>query len=481
MTLTTRRILYSTFAAIFFLAAPPLVLYTAGFRYDFEYRRVVETGSLVVKSDPSDATVRLNGELRKEPTPTIINTILPGKIKLLVEKEGYHSWEKEIEIKPRVTSFEEDITLFAQSAPEALAGEAITQYWWNRNQDKFAYATTGRTLRLFNALNQKDELIANLGPIGSTELSWSEHEDAFFFTRQNGRGKEEVIIVNTGSPERIIPVASLASTAVGQIQWDPKTRASLYARTQSGAIVRLNYLLATEYRVADGPIASFLAEKNRIIMISEPGSGNSLSQLSWINPTDQGTVHLVPGAPRRPGYRIIPTNSQYIALARPETRELIIIDPTVKQGTAIAEPVAISGVVEYVFAENGSAVVYSDGFGMYARSLTTPLSVLPAAYEKSTLVTRYSKPVRSLAVSADGRHVFYMVSGELRVNEVAAASDPRSTTLLSLSAEEAGGAPEISGLRYDELGNALTFIGANGTLQTLALSREDNRAFPFGN
>ena len=63
MTLRTRRILYSFFIAIFVIAAPTLVLYTAGFRYDFEYNRIVETGSLVVKSYPQNASIYINGEL----------------------------------------------------------------------------------------------------------------------------------------------------------------------------------------------------------------------------------------------------------------------------------------------------------------------------------------------------------------------------------------------------------------------------------
>ncbi|MBI2636950.1 MAG: PEGA domain-containing protein, partial [Parcubacteria group bacterium] len=217
MTLRTRRILYVSFAAAFFLASPPLVLYTAGFRYDFAYRRIVVTGSLVVKSNPPDATVRLNGELRKEPTPTIINTILPGKIKLLVEKEGYHSWEKEIEIKPRVTSFEESITLFADAAPEAALGRPAVQYWWSPSGDKVAYATNENTLRLFNALNQKDTLIANVSDGRAVSLSWSSEQDRFFFSRGAPGGQKEFIVVETLSPERIVPLEDIADGPIRNV------------------------------------------------------------------------------------------------------------------------------------------------------------------------------------------------------------------------------------------------------------------------
>ena len=127
MNLKTRRILYSIFVAIFFLAAPPLILYTAGFRYDFTYNRIVETGSLVVRSYPEKADIYLNGQAHTAQTPTIINNILPGKIKLLIAKEGYHEWEKDILVNARVTTFEERVTLYPRTEPQLFVGKRVAE------------------------------------------------------------------------------------------------------------------------------------------------------------------------------------------------------------------------------------------------------------------------------------------------------------------------------------------------------------------
>jgi len=479
MTLKARRILYISFIIVFFLAAPPLVLYTAGFRYDFEYNRVVETGSMVVKSTPSNALVFINGEAYPDPTPTIINTILPGKINLLVQKEGYYSWEKIIEIKGRVTSFEENVVLFAQSEPEALSQELITRYWWNRSQDKFAYATANKTLRLYNTLNQKDTLIANLDADGRADVSWSPHADEFLFSRTSGSGLAEHVIVSAQSPERIISLANLAAARRNSVQWDPRTSASLYALKASGELIRFNYLMGTERMVFSGPVVSYLAEGSRVIMIAE--SGSSAPHLLWFNPADQSTLHLLPFAHVLRNHAIVPSNSQYIVLRNNAARELTIIDPAIGQGNTDSGVVVIKSVSAFTMSENGGTLAYSDGFSVYARLLTTPLSVLPAAHETGTLLARYSKPVTALALNQNGTHVFYFVDGDIRVNEIAAASDPRSITLLSLPAEPTGGASRISSLAYASRRNALEFIDAHGILHTLALSREDGRTFPFGN
>lgn len=475
MTLKARRILYISFVIIFFLAAPPLVLYTAGFRYDFQYNRIVETGSLVVKSQPAGSSVHLNGELYQNPTPTIINTILPGKIKLLVEKDGYHSWEKELEIKARVTAFQENIMLFAIAEPVAATEKAVRAYYWNQNQDKLAYVTTANTLRVLNTLNNKDTLIANLNTAADIELAWSPHGDEFFFGRMVPGGAMEYVIVNAQSLDRVIPLSTVTSGTVRSVQWDPKNRASLYAvRSASGELIRLNYLTATERVVFKGPVSSYHAETNRITLIAE--SGNSGLQLLWINPASQSTVHLQSRVEVANRHEFAPTHGLNIALYNPGRRELSIIDPSVPAESAETEEgiMVITGVAEYLFTEDGSTLVYSDGFGIYSRQFTTPINVLPRMQNSSVLVTRYSKPVSSLAAGLGHGHVFYEVGGELRASEVSQPSDPRSTTLLT----EAAG---ISDLAYIRRLNALMYIGANNVLLALPLSLENSSAFPFGN
>ena len=262
MTIRTRRILYSFFIAMFLLIAPPLVLYTAGFRYDFEYSRVVETGSLVVKSQPDDAIISINSEQHIEATPTIINTILPGKIKLLVKKEGYHDWEKEIEIRPRQTSFEENIRLFSDTQSAIFIQQTIAEYWFNEKQDKIAYLTKDNKLRLFNTLNQKDILIANFDKKPLISFSWSAHDDQFIFGR-GAKTNTEYFIVDASFLERIIPLSQVTTLELDNIQWDPRAKNSLYALS-GGNLYRIPYLLKTARLIYPGEITQYLAEEKRI-------------------------------------------------------------------------------------------------------------------------------------------------------------------------------------------------------------------------
>jgi len=277
--------------------------------------------------------------------------------------------------------------------------------------------------------------------------------------------------VNAQALGRSIPLNGIVSTPFTNIQWDPKTQSTLYAINHSGALIRINYLLRTERTVSEGPIRNYLVEAERIILLGESATGEPY--LSWINPADRSTIHLLSGVEVAEDDALITSNSHYIVLKKPHTNTLLIIDPSIKPPLLESVAARIPQVAQLHFTRDGNTAVYSDGFGIYTRSFTTPISVLPRTEQKSALVTRYSKPIQELAVTNDVRHVFYTVAQELRVSELNASSDPRSTTLLK-------DVHTIADIQYLSRYNALTFIGEQGKLNVLALSLEDSGSGLFG-
>lgn len=471
MTLRLRRILYSTFIVIFFLAAPPLVLYTAGFRYDFKYNRVVETGSLVVKSRPEGATVWLNGEPIKEQTPTIINTILPGEVRLAVSREGYHSWEKTVTIEPRVTTFEDNIRLFAAAEPETLVAGPVVDYWWNAKKDKIAYVNAKNELRLYNTLNGADAFVANLAGRPLRALAWSPHDDQFIMSR-GAAANPEHFIIDANAPEQFINLASVTSQKLSDVEWDPATQNTVYALS-AGSLYRIPYRIKTTRLVLRGPILRYRPEKNRIVFIEESTSSER-TYVSWIAPTEPGTIHRVAERPADSSAhdRFVPTNSHRIAIQNERTNMLTIIDPAIP-GTA-SEPNALTiEAVEYAFwTLNGERLIYAERFALYQRTFTSPLTVLPTR-ETSRLITRYSEPIREPFLSDDERHVYYALGETLRVSELAQPAEPRSIKLVE-------GKPAIAHPRLVAAKRSVTFIDANGALQILAVELDEGRPFFFG-
>jgi len=470
MTLFTRRILYSIFVALFLIIAPPLILYTAGYRYDFEYRRVVETGSLVVKSVPESASIYLDGELYSVQTPTIVNTILPGKINLLVAKPGYHKWEKRIEIYPRVTTFEDHIKLYPKTQPEALIAGSITSYWWNTKQEKIAYLTEGGELRLFNTLNSKDTLIANVTKERPfADFSWSPHDDQFLFSRIED-GKTAYYIIDANTFSNVIALTDVVAEPLTSVVWNPNTKNTVYAITKAG-LVRIPYLLETVRVVARGTISAYLAERDRILFI-QAGGDNGEPGLFWIHPADQNTIHRVPGIAADGQDELLSTNSHQIALYNNQTHLLQIIDPTIRSNGIDSGTYAIANVQNAFFSKDGTMLVYTDGFAIYKQPFVTPITVIPQKNE-SQLVTRYSQPITALSWADDEFHILYQVDTTIRVAELGPSSDPRNTIL-------AEGATTARGIVYVAKQKAATYIDEFGWLQFLPLSLDQERTFFFG-
>ena len=94
----TRYLLLVFGFILFLIIAPIIVLYVGGFSYDSLNNRYVRTGILVVNTNPEDAEVFLDGEL-KDTSPSRLKFLKPGSYSITVKKDGYHTWSKKLEIQ----------------------------------------------------------------------------------------------------------------------------------------------------------------------------------------------------------------------------------------------------------------------------------------------------------------------------------------------------------------------------------------------
>lgn len=457
MNIKVRRILYIFFAISFLIIAPPLVLYTAGFRYDFEYNRIVETGSLVIRSNPEGALIYLDGKLINKKTPTIINTILPGKINLLVKKEGYLDWENHIKIYPRTATFEEDIKLYPKTDYKSITEKTVEKYWWNNKQNKIAYKTKNE-LRLFNLLNKKDVLIANLDKKPLNEFKWSDHDDQFFFSRKT-KNSNEYFVVDANFLDKVISINSILPD-IDSMQWDPHVENTLYALS-GGYLYRIPYLLKEARLIYRGEVLKFLIEKDRIIVLEK--TKNNKYQALWFTPSDASTIHLLPFLSVSKFDEFITTNSYRIALLNKKTNQLIIADPSIKKTGSEKNITIINNVKKALWSDKGETLIFSDGYGIYKRIFNTHITIIPRK-EKNEIIAKYSQPIKDMAWADNESRVFYSVSDSFRVIDVL-SKNIRSNIINEFS---------LKNIFTANNANLVTFI-IDGKLSALPLSLEDNR------
>ncbi len=103
--------------ACFCIVSPIIVLYTAGYRYDFASRQIKQTGVISIDIEPADASVFLNNVKINKKIPMRLINYAPGAYAVKFSKTGYYDWQKDITVESKKTSYLKNISLFLDSLP----------------------------------------------------------------------------------------------------------------------------------------------------------------------------------------------------------------------------------------------------------------------------------------------------------------------------------------------------------------------------
>lgn len=120
MTRITRRVIFYSLFFLFLVATPPTIFYAMGYSFDWQKKSLVKTGGLYLKSSPTEAKIILDDKDKKS-TPRLISRLLPKGYKVSINKNSYHGWEKNLEIKPGLVTEARSIILFPENIlPEKM-------------------------------------------------------------------------------------------------------------------------------------------------------------------------------------------------------------------------------------------------------------------------------------------------------------------------------------------------------------------------
>ncbi len=140
MTRRTRTIIFLACFLLFISVAPSAVLYSQGYRFDFENKKFTQTGGFFLKTVPRQADVYIEGKLNKKTDfffgSALVENLLPKRYKIEVKKEGYHSWEKTLEIKEKEVIEAKNIVLFPQDVNFNVLSGQTEQFWFSPDQKR---------------------------------------------------------------------------------------------------------------------------------------------------------------------------------------------------------------------------------------------------------------------------------------------------------------------------------------------------------
>ena len=115
MTKRSRTILFLFLGAVFLLGTPTIILYSQGYRFDWQERRFSQVGAFYFNINPARVEVFVNDQFMGRTTrilgTTLTKNFLPGIYLIRIEKEEYHPWEKRLQIFPRQVTEAKNVVL----------------------------------------------------------------------------------------------------------------------------------------------------------------------------------------------------------------------------------------------------------------------------------------------------------------------------------------------------------------------------------
>src|SRR3989344_5152018 len=142
-----RTIFSITIALLVLTVAAGAIFWARGFKPDFK-KGIERTGLLVITSTPTGASVFLDGRLTAA-TDTNIAYLDPKSYKVRIEKEGYSSWEKDIDVVADLATEIKALLFPVAPAIKPLTTSGAQSPALSPDGTKIAYAATGENGGLF--------------------------------------------------------------------------------------------------------------------------------------------------------------------------------------------------------------------------------------------------------------------------------------------------------------------------------------------
>ncbi len=153
---------------LFLILAPSIVLYCQGYRFDFDSKKITQTGGLFLKISPKQTDIYLDNRLKEKTDfffgSALVENLLPRKYQIKVQKDGYSSWEKSLEIKEKQVTEAKNIILFPTNLNFTVVSNSVLNFWFSSDERKIILEentpNNGWALKLYDLnKNLKSHLI----------------------------------------------------------------------------------------------------------------------------------------------------------------------------------------------------------------------------------------------------------------------------------------------------------------------------------
>jgi len=131
----TRTIIFLICLFLFFLIAPLIIFYSQGYRIDINSKKIIKTGGFYFNIWPEGAEIFLDGKFQKKTSfisnSAYINNLKTKEYKIEIKKEGFHSWQKNLEIKENLVINFNDIFLIPENPKYVTLDQKLEDFFFS--------------------------------------------------------------------------------------------------------------------------------------------------------------------------------------------------------------------------------------------------------------------------------------------------------------------------------------------------------------
>ena len=225
--MTAKRPIFMTIVwlitfVIFVFTSLTLVLYALGYRFNISKRTLENTGGIVLKTRPKNATITLDGETITNKTPAQILGLSKGNHYLKVELNNHISWEKTISVVSGLVNDFSDIILFNKNPDTRILMSGLN--FWLANDNHTIAALEDDMISLFDTIsNQKKILFSLTKPDANkkVETQWSTNGNKLIISVINKNSPREFFVVDKNNPTNIFDLTKLIPQEIKKVVFKP--------------------------------------------------------------------------------------------------------------------------------------------------------------------------------------------------------------------------------------------------------------------
>jgi len=425
-----KTILLISCILMFLILAPLTIFYGLGYQYDFKKKKVIQTGAVIIKTVPSKTNVFLDGKLQNKNNFweellndfVKINQLKVGRYNLKIEKIGYHSWEKNIEIKKGMVDRLDNVVLLPASPKikNVITGN-INDFWFSDDRNKIVYTTFDNqkniTLKVI-ILNKSPSNINEFKLLPLKEnseinnLKWSKDSKNIIFEivinknlkTENSRfyliNLEENKIINLGKDFKL----------VSSKQWSVKNSDIFYLR--NGDLYRINYSARLTNLFLKN--ISAYTVKNNFIYYVKSTPADFKTAVYKIRNNGLLDESLITELPAKEKFDKIKISADDQIILKSKEENLYLVENNNNRNSKLIN----SSVADFNFSKEKDKFFYFNNHEIWVYYLKEKTSQPVKEKYANELIARFSGEIKAAAWYSDSEHLFFQVEKTIKFIEL---------------------------------------------------------------